>query len=673
MKKRKNYLTILLIIFVASLNAQIVNEGLLKIKDGTTVYFGETYTNKIGATHDNEGNLHLNGDLINNGTMVASANPDLANGITYFDSPTNINSTVNTVQNISGTNKVVMENMVINMTNASSKGVLVSDGLEVLVENGLTLTNGDLRLTGGAQLIQKHTGANANLGNASLLKDQQGTNDVYNYNYWSSPVSGATANQYQIQEILFDGTDATLNPFSPQQITYSTGSPWNGSSAVVDGSGNVVTPSVLESYWIWKFENQPINDLNGWVLLRENTAINAGLGFTHKGTGTVSTEQNYVFKGKPNDGSYTFAIGAGNSTMLGNPYPSAIDANKFINDNAAVLADVIVPSATTGAIYYWEHWGGGSHFQSDYQGGYATYTLAGGTPASSHPLVNGGGTSSGINGQRYIPVGQGFFVESIIGGTITIDNSQRLFKLEGVDSNFFRHSKNEDSNDITDTTPRIRLKYVNPNGFNRQIMTAFIPETHDRHDIGYDAKMADLNPDDMYWDNNFIPYVIDARPFGIEKQIPITIEATTEGYHKIYLEATENFLENVYILDTQTGYTTNIRNEEFKVYLSPNTHKDRFKLVFQPQSPLDVSEEITNDLSVYFQENNASVIIDNSKNITIKNIKIYNSIGQLIKEISNENTLNTTKVQIPFEVAAGTYFVSVITNKGKGGFKIIAY
>ncbi len=670
---RKKILQVAFLFIILSIKAQIVNEGVLKIKDGTTVYFGETYTNKAGATHDNEGNLHLNGDLVNNGVMAQSADANAANGKTIFDSPTNSSATVNAIQHISGTNKIVVENLELNMTDASSKGVLVADNMELVVENGITLTKGDLRLENEAQLIQLHTGANNNSGNAKLLKDQQGTTDIYNYNYWSSPVSGATANQYQVGEILYDGTDAGLNPFSPQLITYLGGSNLDGTPPVTDGSGNVTTPTGLASYWIWKFENQTIDDLNGWELLRDNTAINAGIGFTHKGNNAPGAEQNYVFKGKPNDGEYTFTIGAGKSTMLGNPYPCALDGDKFINDNANVLADVSEPSATLGALYFWQHWGGNTHVQLNYQGGYATYTLAGGTPATSHPLLNGGTTNPNpINGQRYIPVGQGFFVESdLSGGTITINNGQRVFRVEGADSHFFRNN-NPNNDETTDTTPRIRLGYNNPNGFYRQIMTAFIPITHDRHDTGYDARMADVNPDDMFWETNNDAYVIDARPFGIEKQIPVGIKVTNSGMHKIFLDATENFSGPIYILDTNTGYTTDIRQQDFEVQLDEGTYLNRFKLVFQPQSPLSLSDEAMADIQVYFAPNSDNVVIKNPKGKTLKSVTIFNAIGQQIK-VLDKNELQEATIQIPFHVAKGTYLVSVQTNEDKAGYKIIAY
>ncbi len=663
--------TLLLLAFtLVSLSsfAQIVNEGILKIKDGTTVYFGEEYTNKAAATHNNEGILHLNSNFINNGTVTESGSPDTANGITYFDSPTNVNATTNLIQTISGSsNKVAFENMVVSNTT----GVSVSDGTELVVEKGVTLTSGDLRLVGEAQLIQKHTGADANTSTSNLLRDQQGEVNTYNYNYWSSPVSGATAGSYAVGEVLFDGTDAAANSFTPVQVTYSSGAPWNGTPSVLTGA-NVTTPLNIESYWLWKFENGNIDQYSDWIRIGNTNAINAGQAFTMKGAGAATADQNYVFKGKPNDGTYSFVLGANKSSLLGNPYPSALDANAFITSNSAVLANITTPSATTGAIYFWEHWGGNSHYVTDYQGGYATYTLVGGTPPTSHPDVNGGGTSSGIVGKRYIPVAQGFFVESITGGTITIDNSMRVFQLEGANSHFYKQENTNRAKNNTDTTQRIRLGFTNASGFYRQIMTAFVPECSDGHNTAYDARMVDVNPEDMYWVTNNTEYVIDARPFRTDLQIPIGLKVANDGVQTISIAALENFSGDVYILDTNTGFTHDINQSDFEVNLNAGVYNDRFKLVFQPSSTVGVDDILNESLQVYYTHNNEEVVINNTKRLTLKSAKIYNAIGQLIKTVSKKELLQN-KIKVPFHVASGAYFVNIETTIGKGAFKVIAY
>jgi len=60
MKKFYFFLSTLYFSYLVPVFGQIVNEGTFKIMNGTEVYFGNEYTNKSGANHNNEGNLHLN-------------------------------------------------------------------------------------------------------------------------------------------------------------------------------------------------------------------------------------------------------------------------------------------------------------------------------------------------------------------------------------------------------------------------------------------------------------------------------------------------------------------------------------------------------------------------------------------------------------------------------------
>ncbi len=54
-----------------------------------------------------------------------------------------------------------------------------------------------------------------------------------------------------------------------------------------------------------------------------------------------------TFKGEPNNGIKTIAIGPrGTSNLLGNPYPSAIDADAFLATNSTLVE---------GTIYLWTH------------------------------------------------------------------------------------------------------------------------------------------------------------------------------------------------------------------------------------------------------------------------------------------------------------------------------
>jgi hypothetical protein len=105
-----------------------------------------------------------------------------------------------------------------------------------------------------------------------------------------------------------------------------------------------------------------------------------------KGSGAATANQNYTFVGKPNNGVITSPIAANNANLSGNPYASAIDANKFINDNL---------SAITGTLYFWEHFSTNtSHNLLEYQGGYAARNLTGGSIPVSPAGVSGLGSST---------------------------------------------------------------------------------------------------------------------------------------------------------------------------------------------------------------------------------------------------------------------------------------
>ena len=58
--------------------SQIINDGILHISDSTIVYFENEYTNKSKGVLSNHGNLYLNNNFANYGTIAPSS------GTTYF-------------------------------------------------------------------------------------------------------------------------------------------------------------------------------------------------------------------------------------------------------------------------------------------------------------------------------------------------------------------------------------------------------------------------------------------------------------------------------------------------------------------------------------------------------------------------------------------------------------
>ena len=275
----------------------------------------------------------------------------------------------------------------------------VNNGSELNISAYLKL-DGLIDLEGESQLVQGMD-SKLDVGMAGALEvEQQGTADTYTYNYWSSPVGvidiGENNYSFTVQDVMFDDS-----------------MPVNFNSNGYNGANT--NPVTIADYWIWKYANNPSSTYSAWQHVRRTGTIQSGEGFTMKGPGSgeITDDFSYVFNGKPNNGDVNLPIDAGNDYLIGNPYPSAIDANEFILDNGPNHDGAGGAPLINGALYFWEHWGGGTHNLTSYQGGYATYNLSGGTAAVSYgvidPNFSTGGTPNKIPG-RYVPISQGFFV-----------------------------------------------------------------------------------------------------------------------------------------------------------------------------------------------------------------------------------------------------------------------
>lgn len=675
---------------LANMQGQIVNEGTLKIQPNILVYFGDDYTNKSGI-FTNDGILHVKGNFTNYAT-VTTASPNNTS-ITYF------NSTDTASQNIfadNGTRITKFHNLTITNNATSGNSLAVEDnvaldeGVNLEITNNLTIADGQkLRLMGEAQLIQTHTGTADITGDGVLLKDQQGAKSSRRYNYWSSPVSSESNGNYRVHN-LKDGT--TANSWSPNNVGFTPG--YDGTSGI---------PIQLSDYWFWKYTSNATDSYNyeNWIALfvsgsqTSDIDMLPGEGYTMKGTDASSSmteEQNYTFLGKPNDGEYSITIFNGDEYLIGNPYPSALDADEFIKDNAYITdgsGNVIGEGNNfmDGTIYFWHHWSSINHQYVYYGGGYAYYTLSGGMHATLHPHFTHGPEileSQWIIPQQYIPVGQGFVIRAetaAVGGPIIFKNSQRAFSQETpTTSQQLRTRSQQARTNFTDTngvTARIRLGYEGLTERHRPLLLAFTNGiATDSFDYGYDGQMIDVWGDDLFFtmedsDRNF-PYAIQGVGyFDINTKYPLTLKVATSGMHTVSLDETENFDEPIYILDNEEGYTYDIRENDFSVLLEPGIYENRFELVFQPHAPLEVQNYLNDLVTVFYTDN--EIAIKNTENITITNLQVFNSIGQLIYQNNNQGLLSATDVRIPFDFAQAAYILKLKATEGKGTYKFINY
>ena len=568
-------------------------------------------------------------------------------------------------------------------SNSTDLGLILNPGATINMTNDNKLQNdwyvlldGVIDLVGRSQLVQTTQSDLEPTSDGWIERDQKGISNLYNYNYWSSPVgpiNGTTNNNtYTVATVMRDGT----NPASPTPINWVGG--YNGAPT---------SPISVARYWIYKFQNVTGVYAN-WSQILETGALNPSQGYTMKGSGAATPKQNYTFVGKPFNGVITNPISANNLNLSGNPYASAIDADKFIDDN---ISSVAGDFSTTGTIYYWEHSPlNNTHVLQGYQGGYAAYTKVGGTPPIAPAGITGLGGNTKI-AQRFIPVGQGFFVfGSATGGTINFNNSQRLFVKENDPASFEMFKS---INQITTSNPnlavnanddfivpefsKIRLGFNSTNNFHRQILLGFMDgKATDGIDRGYDGALLDEQPNDMYFRTFNTNLIIQGVSFFNEnKRHPLSIKVDQTGFIEIVLDEVENFDANrkVFIYDNLTGLYHNIKTQPFSVKLINGVHNDRFYLTFtnrnttsvaanqnKTNANVEVSENGAIDVK-YINSNEVLQITNEDTNVKVNQVYLYNVVGQLINvwDVRNENQTN---ILIPMnESATGVYIVKVET------------
>ena len=649
-------------------NAQLTNKGNLKVLSGTTLYVnGLDIINDNGNTYiwSNNGSLIFKGDnFTNNGTMDAAAI-----GTTEFSGANQ--------QTIDGSSVAYFHNLNINNANNSvlqqsfvdTDNMTVSDGSQdfdykVATDRSLTVndvltTNGDVRLVGTSQLLQTHTGATSNSGSNFIWIDQQGTTNQYYYNYWSAPVNrgGSWKMMY-----LRDGAEGDNNTKGSYPIIGIT-----SSTAATGDINNASHPVTLNEYWVWTY-NGLDNNASSWIHLQSSTAVSPGEGYTMKGPGVdqnlnpangdSTTDYNsWTFAGIANDGDYSLTINKGNDYLIGNPYPSALDADQFIKDNVSAANNGNnANDIFNGNLYFWEHTGGNDHYGANYQGGYATYNLTGGTAATSW---NGGGTVGTKTPQQYIPVGQGFFVwaeTSNDGGNIIFKNSQRVYEKEGANSVFIRPV----------ALTNIRIGLNTPQNYHRQLLLGVRDNTTDGIDVAWDGPNFDTDYPgaEMSWLIDGRKFVIQAVPsISTNSRLPLKVEVSADDTIEFTLDAVENLpadITNLYIYDSfDDTYHQISDSDTFEIFLNSGTYDDRFELVFEDRSVNNTEELQLHNISAYFNTNTKEIVIKNSKKQLINTVRLFALTGQQI--LSEKLDTDAAEIRIPAQITTGIYLLKVIS------------
>ncbi|MDT0559099.1 LamG-like jellyroll fold domain-containing protein, partial [Ichthyenterobacterium sp. W332] len=602
--------------------------------------------------------------------IISKGDTKTINTSIYPDRELNDIVVLGLVSDTAGKELTIINSLETENENNSGKQLLITHYLEL---------DGTIDLVGESQLVQSEGSILDQDSGGTIERDQQGTGNSFNYNYWTSSVNPQTPSgigqlgigipstnaNYSIANVIRDGTNSTI----PAAINFQA--PYTAADGVI------TSPITLSSYWLFKF-NGTANDYNSWISIDQNTSLQAGEGHTMKGTSgllSITTPQNYVFKGKPNNGNISLSISTDNNRLIGNPYPSAIDANEFILDNINEYSGRATTNIINGALYFWDHFGGGSHILQEYVGGYATYTLLGGVKAISNDIrINDNGSEGTKVPGRYIPVNQGFFVSTsldpsltnttttVTGGNIVFKNSQRTYKREGIDNSvMFRTTEISE----IDERQKIRLMFDSPSGYHRQLLVGVDELTSPDFDLGFDAPLIDINTEDMFWDFDDVKYVIQAvNNFDEDQILPIGLVINEEGLIVIRIDQLENISDNtpIYIYDSLLNTYHNLRESNFEIQLIADQYLNRFFITFHNDT-LSINSLEKDKLVISYLSNSQYIFIKTLHGHPVDKIELYNIIGQKVRTWLDKESNSSDSISVPvIGVAQGTYIVKVYSN-----------
>jgi hypothetical protein len=539
-----------------------------------------------------------------------------------------------------------------------------------LLENSWYLgLNGMIDLEDDSQLIQTSHSDLVTSATGKLLRRQEGVASSYWYNYWGSPVGAPSATSLSDNNTSSNNTNNT--DFRLELLKDSAGNP-------VQFTSSYSQAGYISTYWLYTF-------MNGvtywdWARLQPSTGIKPGIGYTQKGTDSGGLDEQYIFEGKPNNGTILVDVsdkgGPGSvasvsatTFLLGNPYPSALDIHKFIDDNAGVIS---------GVLQLWQQWSGSSHYLNEYNGGYAQVTKAGAVRA--YQFVGFYGDNNGSQDgtkvpTKYLPVGQGFIAEVIADGQVEFNNSQRVFikeadYTEGDYNNgsvFMKSgntkSKEADNKEETQENPmqRIRLEFNSVTGpeTRRELLLGFSEITSDDFDYGYDAECGDNNNNDL--NLNFEGKNMNIQAYGPiteDKVVPLNFKSSGDNSFEIKITELDNIAEDqkIYLRDHLMGdYFDLTTNEAYQFNSAQGKFNNRFEIVFQSETQtLSAEEAVVEENYVYYQHK-ARLLYAKKLTGDVTRFALVNTLGQYVMELADvsRSTLESG-LQIP-NVSTGTY------------------
>ncbi len=473
---------------------------------------------------------------------------------------------------------------------------------------------GTFTLMDDASLVQtKPVTTNINDGPILMHRDASDLHDL-DYVYWSSPVE-----DFDLSNIPGNRTFEWLT---------------NASNPIPDSEGN------------WSTATGIMAPGKGYIK-RVPSAT------------TITTD----FLGRPNNGVVTTSIvtttapssnpSFNNWNLIGNPYPSAINAVDFLmtNPNVDGFVDIwthheaLSSTQNPGDSPFYEN------YAYNYSDQYLTHNAMGTTPPPS----------SGVTFNGNIAAGQAFFVQANTSGEVTFTNALRHSAEIGYDNTDFFRSNNATTKNNSEKQS-IWLSLVKDDDQATTMLLGYAEGATNQKDRMFDAGTngSDFSIYSLIEEGKMR---IQGRslPFVENDIVPLGVKLDQNGVYEIAIDRLEGSVfddeeQAIYLEDTYTNLTHDLRQSPYTFTGNEGELNNRFLLRYTNET-LSTEENSVTKTFVFVNIN----LLNVKSSKQINTVDVFDLNG---KRIIRHYAMGQTALKTDFIYASGVYLVSVLFNDG---------
>ena len=504
-------------------------------------------------------------------------------------------------------NYTMAANMAACSVRVLSGTVTVNSNVTLTVENGINVAGGSLIFENSSSLLQTTTSKTANTGNI-LYRRVTPQMVAFDYTFWSSPMEFNT-----LQTISPNTRFDKYFWWNPTAYNWET----------------ITNPAITN-----------MTPGRGYL-------IRAPYDFT-------ATPQNYTgpFSGVPNNGLVEIPIvvnGANNINFVGNPYPSAINAEIFMSENAATLG-----TGTT--LYFWTHNHPISNGQYSDTMDYASLNITGGTATGFDST--GSGTGNNLAPTKYIAAGQGFMAVCSNSGTMVFNNTMRL---GGNNGNFFKTGEFAENSQKN----RYWLDLKNEQGAFKQMLVGYIENASNTYDAGYDGEIMEVGNSVSFYsllDGKKLSIQGRSLAFDVNEEIPVGIRVTAAGTYTISLSDKDGFFDTqeIYLEDRLTGTVYNLRQGAYSFDTVAGVFDARFVIKYVNNVLATQTSEFNESAVVVYKDQNGINL--RTSGYTMDSVKIFDVNG---RELLFRQGINSSNAVISnLRAAQQVLLLRIVSNDG---------